>query len=230
MISVLQIDDDRMLCELLQSYLKEHGFDLSFELTPESGLMRFDELRPHLVILDVMLPKQEGFSIIRQIRQSRNVPVIMLTARGESADRILGLELGADDYLTKPFEPRELVARMKTILKRASQRPDELLTSGPVVLDPLRREVKISETAIDLTTSEYELLRVFMNHPGRKFTRDDLLSHLRGHESEAFGRSIDNLVSRLRNKLQKYLNSDCIQTVWGTGYLFTEPSAKKNKK
>ncbi len=228
MTPLLMIDDDQVLTNLLKSYLKDHGFELSVAHVPSAGLELFNKLAPKLVILDVMMPEEDGFAVIQQLRRSRNVPVIMLTARGETADRILGLELGADDYLTKPFEPRELVARIKAILKRAGQRPDEVIVSGEIVLDPVRRSFKVKNEELELTTSEYDLLHAFVTNPGRRFTRDELLSQLRGEDIEAFGRSIDNLVSRLRKKLNKYLGEECIQTVWGTGYRYVElPAAKK---
>jgi DNA-binding response OmpR family regulator len=227
MTNILQIDDDRILCELLKTYLKDHGFDLSTANTPSGGLDLFEKLKPKLVILDVMMPEQDGFSVIQHIRRTKSVPVIMLTARGESADRILGLELGADDYLTKPFEPRELVARIKAILKRANQQPEDKIISGNITIDPTRRTITIKDQELDLTTSEYDLLFTLVSNPGRKFTRDDLLSSLRGEDIEAFGRSIDNLVSRLRRKLSKHGDGDSIQTVWGTGYTYVEAAGKK---
>lgn len=226
MISVLLIDDDKVLGGLLGSYMKEYGFNLVSANTPSLGLEEFKKINPRLVILDVMMPEMDGFSVIQHIRKSRNVPVIMLTARGEAADRILGLELGADDYLTKPFEPRELIARMKAILKRSGQRPDEQIISGEIVIDPARRTAKVAGHLLEMTTSEYDLLFAFVTNPGRRFTRDDLLSQLRGEDIEAFGRSVDNLVSRLRKKLAKHLKGECIQTIWGTGYMYVEGETK----
>jgi DNA-binding response OmpR family regulator len=165
MTTILQIDDDKVLCELLHSYLKDHGFEMKFALTPDHGLELLNRLNPALVILDVMLPSKDGFHVIKEIRKSKSVPVIMLTARGESADRILGLELGADDYLTKPFEPRELVARIRSILKRINQKPEDLIVSGPISVDPKRRLVKVKNDELDLTTSEYDLLLAFVTKP-----------------------------------------------------------------
>ena len=175
-----------------------------------------------LIILDVMLPDMDGFEVCRQIRKEYSIPIIMLTARGEVTDRIVGLELGADDYLPKPFEPRELVARIQSILRRGhNQNRSEIRKFGQLTVDFQKHAAAIDGSDIELTSAEFELLSVFIKNAGRVLTRDQLLDHVRGIEWEAFDRSIDVLISRLRQKLRddpkhpKY-----IRTMWGTGYIF----------
>ena len=168
---ILLIDDDKTLAGLLRDYLAEHGFDLESVTDSSVALEQISRLAPQLIILDVMMPKVDGFSVIKELRKTKNIPVVMLTARGEAFDRILGLELGADDYLTKPFEPRELVARIKAILKRSGRAPNEKIISGDIVVDPTARSVKVSGSDLELTSMEYDLLHLFVSNPGRKFTR-----------------------------------------------------------
>jgi len=222
MADLLIVDDDLALVRLLTDYLKDHGFTLQSTSEPSKCLDLISRLNPSLLILDVMLPETDGFSVIREIRRTRQIPILMLTARGESSDRVLGLELGADDYLTKPFEPRELVARIKSILRRSGRLAGDLIISGKFTVDSQKRLIKVCGDELDLTTSEYELLALFIQNPGRKFTRDELLSQLRGEEIEAFGRAIDNLVNRVRRKLEMSGASESIRTVWGTGYMYVE--------
>jgi len=178
---------------------------------------------PDLVILDVMLPGQDGFEVCRNIRKTSSVPVIMLTARGEVTDRIVGLEIGADDYMPKPFEPRELVARIQNVLRRANTAPplgQQLIYEG-LEVDLERRTVKLDDKALDLTTMEYQLLALFAMHPGKTYTRDEILNELRGIDAQLFSRSVDILVSRLRQKLgDTSKQARFIKTVWGTGYAF----------
>jgi DNA-binding response OmpR family regulator len=189
---------------------------------PEEGLKMLKSLAPNLVILDVMLPGMNGFEVIRIIRRTQAVPVIMLTARGEFADRVVGLELGADDYLAKPFEPRELAARIQSILRRTEQ---SVITAkrkfGPLVVDFQKRVASLHGLPLDLTTTEFAALSLLAENPGTVLSRDQIMDALRGMECEAFNRSIDITMSRLRQKLKDNPKSpEFIKTVWGTGYLF----------
>ena len=219
MAKVLLIDDDEALAELLIEYAQRFAMDIEAIHDPLEAL----ELLKHqsdygAIILDVMLPNIDGFETCRRIRQFCDLPVIMLTARGDVTDRIVGLELGADDYLPKPFEPRELMARLQANIKRHSKSSNnDLLKFEGLTIDLNTREVCIQEQLIDLTTKEYELLCLLADSPGKTFSRDDLLSAIKGSDLELFSRSIDILVSRLRQKL-KPVNP--IKTVHGAGYAF----------
>lgn len=220
--SILIIDDDAKLNQLLTGYLAGFGFSVFSATHPEDGLRQLASLQPDLVILDVMLPGMDGFEVCRTIRKTSAVPVIMLTARGDVMDRIVGLEIGADDYLPKPFEPRELVARIQTVLRRQPElQVGEILKSGPIEADIVRREARLAGEFLDLTTAEFDLLVLLMKQPGKVFSRDDLLENLRGFEWDATNRTMDILVSRLRTKLFDDPKSPTwIRTVWGTGYQF----------
>ncbi|MBN8707609.1 MAG: response regulator transcription factor [Bacteroidetes bacterium] len=220
--SILIIDDDAKLNQLLTGYLAGFGFSVFSATHPEDGLKQLVSLQPDLVILDVMLPGMDGFEVCKTIRKTSAVPVIMLTARGDVMDRIVGLEIGADDYLPKPFEPRELVARIQTVLRRQPElQVGEILKSGPIEADIVRREARLAGEFLDLTTAEFDLLVLLMKQPGKVFSRDDLLENLRGFEWDATNRTMDILVSRLRTKLFDDPKSPTwIRTVWGTGYQF----------
>ena len=220
--TVLIIDDDIRLIELLTEYLKGFDYAVLSATHPEAGLVTLRKKKPELVILDVMLPGKSGFDVCREIRRESQVPIIMLTARGEVADRIVGLELGADDYLSKPFEPRELVARMATVLRRGNgEAPEERMVFGPLVINTTLQRAELAGVALDLTTSEYEVLLLFAGQPGRTFNRDQIMDRLRGTDWSAFNRSIDVLISRLRQKLGDEPKAPrFIRTVWGSGYVF----------
>ncbi len=222
---ILLIDDDEKLGELLGAYFKRFDLELIAANHPALGLERLERDRPDLVILDVMLPDQDGFQVCREIRRTSTVPVIMLTARGDVTDRVVGLELGADDYMPKPFEPRELVARVQNVLRRAAPReepaPDGRLRFEDLEINLERRTVDLEGSPLDLTTMEYQLLVLFAGHPGQTFTRDEILNELRGIDAQLFSRSVDILVSRLRQKLKDTTRQPrFIKTVWGTGYTF----------
>ena len=222
MRKVLIIDDDAQLAKHLKAYFRRYDLALESAVHPDEGIKMFEALEPDLVLLDVMLPDRDGFAVCREIRQKSMIPVIMLTARGEVTDRVVGLELGADDYVAKPFEPRELVARVYSILKRVSGNTQlgEVINCGALSVDAHQRIASINEEQLKLTTMEYKLLELFMRAPGKNFSRDEILNHLRGIEGELFTRSVDILISRLRKKLQP---TDYIKTVWGAGYCFIEP-------
>jgi len=219
---ILVIDDDQKLNELLRDYLAKFGFEVETVEHPHDGLKKIKSNSPDLIILDVMLPDMEGFEVCKEIRKSHNTPVIMLTARGEVTDRIVGLELGADDYLPKPFEPRELVARIQTVLRRGETSVTaEIKQFGNLTIDFRRHIATIEGKSIDLTTAEFEILSLFVQNPWKLLNRDNLLDQLRGIEWDVFSRSVDVLVSRLRQKLTddpKY--PKFIKTVWGSGYMF----------
>jgi OmpR family response regulator RpaB len=230
MTKILLIDDDDKLGELLEEFFERFDLDLSVANDPETGLAKLDRLDPDLVILDVMLPGQDGFEVCRTIRKSSSVPIIMLTARGEVTDRIVGLEIGADDYMPKPFEPRELVARIQNVLRRSnSSKPQgQTLEYEGLRIDLERRSGELDGKPLDLTTMEYQLLALFARNPGKTYTRDEILNELRGIDAQLFSRSVDILVSRLRQKLgDTSKQARFIKTVWGTGYAFIgrEPGA-----
>jgi len=218
--SVLLIDDDRKLRGLLAEYLGSSGFAVVSAGHADEGLRLLRTEHPSIVILDVMLPGMDGFDACRAIRRESSVPIIMLTARGDVTDRVVGLELGADDYLAKPFEPRELVARMDAILRRG-QGPAETWSFGGLHVDPSRRSATMGGEEIPLTTAEFDLLEMLIRSRGRVLSRGQILDGVRGESWDAFDRSIDVLVSRLRNKLgDDPKHPRYVRTVRGAGYAF----------
>jgi DNA-binding response OmpR family regulator len=226
MTTILIIDDDRSLNELLKTYLGQFGMHVLTAVHPDEGLTVLRTQAPALVILDVMLPDRDGFSLCREVRKESTVPILMLTARGELADRVAGLEVGADDYLPKPFEPRELVARIQSLLRRVGMErtPEphaERVQADDLLVDLRGRRAWLHNTALELTTSEFDILALFLSHPGTALTREQMLETLRGIDWEAYNRSVDIAVSRLRQKLQDDpKHPRYIKTIWGTGYLF----------
>jgi OmpR family response regulator RpaB len=222
---ILLIDDDEELAAPLAAYLRRFDITLEAASRPLLGLARLAAEHFDAVILDVMLPEMDGFEVCRHIRQASDIPVLMLTARGDVTDRVVGLELGADDYLPKPFEPRELAARLQTILRRRSAAPAETATPGATAtlrfdgleIDPQRREVRRQGSLVELTGTEFELLALLAQQPGHVFTRDEILNRLRGRDAELFTRAVDILVSRLRRKLEPL---QCIKTLRNAGYAF----------
>ena len=228
MLSVLIVDDDVQIRQLLRDYLSEFGMAVD---AVADGTAMMDALQNRsfdLVILDLMLPGEDGISLCRSLRAKSDIPILMLTARGESMDRVVGLEVGADDYVVKPFEPRELVARIQSILRRtrgAREGPREqngsILFMGWRLNCVLRQLVSPEELVIPLSNAEFRLLKVFVEHPNRVLTRDFLLDQARGRNMDLFDRSIDLLVSRLRQKLgDDPRTPSLIKTVRGEGYLF----------
>jgi DNA-binding response OmpR family regulator len=219
---ILVIDDDQKLNQLLTNYLKKFDYHVSTYTHPLKGLQALKQEMPDLIILDIMLPDIDGFEVCKKIRQDYSVPIIMLTARGELSDRVVGLELGADDYLPKPFEPRELVARIKTILRRSSR--DTRATTKrlrDITIDFSKHLVQLKGKPVDLTTAEYEILKLFTRRPGIVLTRNQILDHLWDIEWDMTNRSVDVLISRLRQKLgDDPKNPQFIKTVWGSGYMF----------
>lgn len=226
---LLVVDDHGEIRDLLARFLEQHGYRVQGVRDGNAMRQHLARQQPDLIILDLMLPGDDGLTLCRELRgQGNTVPIIMLTAMGEDTDRIVGLEMGADDYLPKPFNPRELLARIKAVLRR---QPDngpltvkdspQALRFGHWRLDLARRELLNEKgVTISLSTAEFDLLRVFTQHPNRVLSRDQLLDLARGREAQAFDRAIDTLVSRLRRKLEAdSKNPQLIKTIWGGGYL-----------
>ena len=222
---ILVIDDDIKLNDLLETYLTGFGFEVVTQFNPQAGMDRLREEDFQLIILDVMMPEMDGFTVLRKIREFSRVPVIMLTACSELTDRVVGLELGADDYLPKPFEPRELLARIRSVSRRydeSSHAPlEEPSDSEGLRLHPERKQAALNGSILDLTTMEYDFLELMFTHKGRVLSRDFIMDHLKGYEWEAFDRSIDILVSRVRSKLDDSPSQPTyIKTVRGAGYMY----------
>ena len=222
---ILLIDDDAQLGPPLAAYLARFDLALDFALSPSAGLARLAQGGVDAVILDVMLPEMDGFALCRAIRRDSDIPILMLTARGEVMDRVVGLELGADDYLPKPFEPRELVARLQTVLRRRVAAPPPLPGARPdssgrllfdgLLIDPATRSVQRLGQPVALTGTEFDLLHLLARDAGRVFHRDDILNQLRGHEADLYSRAVDILISRLRKKLEPL---EAIKTLRHAGY------------
>ncbi|PEQ14155.1 DNA-binding response regulator [Novosphingobium sp. PC22D] len=223
---LLLIDDEASLREPLAEYLSRQGFVVTEAASAADARSRLREERPALVLLDIMMPGEDGLSLCRHLVESRDIPVIFITARGEATDRIIGLEIGADDYVVKPFEPRELVARIRSVLRRAGRAAphsgeDEVFEFEGWQLDPLKRRLTDPEGAVVAISSvEFRLLMAFLEHPRQVLDRDRLLDMVQGREAHLFDRAVDNQVSRLRRKVEAdSRNPQLIQTVWGGGYM-----------
>ena len=223
MEKILIIDDDIQLSELIGEFLESFNYDVYSKHNPKEGLAFLNETGADIVILDIMLPGMDGFQVLRKIRENSTIPVVMLTARGEVTDRIVGLELGADDYLPKPFEPRELLARIQSILRR-SQSPGsmiDVIKFDFLTIDKLKQEVLLEDEVVHLSTTEYEALLLFAENPGKVLDREQLVENLRGITWQSYDRSVDVLVSRLRSKLgETPADTRFIKTVHGVGYKF----------
>ncbi len=226
---ILLVDDDEKLRRLLKEYLEGYEFQVFTLADGEAVLNSIRKESPELVILDVMLPKKDGLEVLKEIRAVSRVPVIMLTAKGEEADRVVGLELGADDYLPKPFSPRELLARIKAVLRRlepgvkatAEESRALRVEAGNLVLDKARQILLMEGKEIPLSSTEYRVLRVLMENPNRVLSRDQIMTLARGKDFMAFDRSIDVHISKLRAKLESDPRfPKRIKTIWGSGYMF----------
>ena len=229
---ILIIDDDVALCELVAEYLEPLGFQIEAVHRGDAGAQRALESEHDLILLDVMLPGQNGFEVLRHIRESSKVPVLMLTARGDDVDRIVGLEIGADDYLPKPFNPRELAARVRAILRRSSGREGlenpQTLVVGDVEMEPGTRLVRRSGNVVELTAVEYDVLEKLLRAAGRIMTREELSRDVLGRSASPFDRSIDMHISNLRKKLGHQVGSaERIKTVRGVGYIYVQSGATK---
>jgi DNA-binding response OmpR family regulator len=218
---VLIIDDDTRLNALLTEYLGRFAFSVRAVGRPSDGLRAIKSDPPDLVILDIMLPEMDGLAVCRKIRETSRIPIIMLTARGDVADRIVGLEIGADDYLPKPFEPRELVARIQAVLRRNAQADEEVVRAGTLEVNSTTGSASLDGRALALTSAEFQVLGLLARNRGRVLSRDRIMEAMRGIDWEAYDRSIDVLVSRLRQKLgDDAKRPTYIRTVRGVGYSF----------
>jgi len=217
--SVLVVEDEASIASFVSLYLKNAGYEVRTAANGTEALASAEREKPSLIVLDLMLPDIDGIEICRRIRQKSDVPILMLTARDEDVDKIIGLEVGADDYLTKPFNPRELVARVKSILRRATperkERESEVIQHGDLVVDAGRREVKVSAEEIQLAPKEFDLLWELLDHRGLVLTRDQLLERVWGYTFAGDTRTVDVHVRQLRRKLGE---ASPIVTVWGVGY------------
>ncbi len=216
------VEDEREIARMVQAYLMREGYRVEVAFDGEEGWRRYQELSPDLIILDLMLPKLHGLELARKIRRESDVPIIMLTALSEEADRVAGLELGADDYVTKPFSLRELAARVRAVLRRAEGiREPERLSFGPLEIDLGSREVRLEGKLVELTPIEFDLLAYLARHPGKVFTRRELLSAVQERSYASFPRTIDSHIKNLRHKIEPDpKNPRFIVTVHGVGYKF----------
>jgi len=221
--TILVVDDEERLVSLLQAYLTQEGFRVVTANDGRAALEQARQEQPDLIILDIMMPEMDGYEFMRLHGRERDTPIILLTAKLEESDKVLGLELGADDYVTKPFSPRELTARVRAVLRRAGKTAPEpeVLRSAGITLDRSGRYVKVGEILVDLTPSEFDLLATLMSAPGRVFSRLELLDRLQGVAYEGYERTIDVHVRNLRSKIEpKPRSPHYIETVYGAGYRF----------
>ena len=218
---ILVVDDEPQIVDLLRSYLQRDGFTVEQAVDGEAALAAFARLRPDLVILDLMLPKVDGREVCRRIRDASHTPIIMLTARDEETDKLLGLELGADDYITKPFSPREVVARVRAVLRRGTREATDLVRAGDLTIDLRAHEVSLQGRRVELTPTEFRLLEILAGHPNQVFTRMQLIDRVQGHAFDGYERTVDAHVKNLRGKVEPDpRNPRYIMTVYGVGYKF----------
>jgi len=222
---ILIVEDERKIAELLRDYLVQDGFAVTSLNRGDEADAEVRAHPPDLILLDIMLPGKDGIAVCREIRAFSSVPILMVTARVEEIDRLLGLELGADDYICKPFSPREVVARVKAVLRRVNpETAVERLSAGPLLLDAAARRVSVSGADLHLTPSEFGLLQALMAQPERVFSRSDLISRVQGYAFEGYERTIDSHIKNLRRKIADHLPDETvIRTVYGIGYTFHPP-------
>ena len=222
---ILVVEDEEKIAGLLCDYLKAAGFRTSTQSNGDHVLSQIQKGAPDLILLDIMLPGKDGMEICREIRQFSNVPIIMITARVEEIDRLLGLELGADDYICKPFSPREVVARVKAVLRRVRAKPRaNHLVVGSISLDDETHQVMIGKQVLNLTPNEFGLLKIMMSRPNRVFSRNELINRVQGYDFEGYDRTIDTHIKNLRKKIARQLpGREIISTVYGVGYKFKAP-------
>ncbi len=219
--TILLVEDEKNIASFISMYLEKEGFSVRMASSGSQGIKAAGESAPELVILDIMLPDMDGFEVCRRLRRQSDVPIIMLTARDAPTDKVVGLELGADDYVTKPFEPRELVARVKSVLRRcerAGRGYEGPLSSGSITLDPEKHEVNAADEPVKLTGKEFDLLHYLMLNSGLALSRQKLLEQVWGYDFAGDTRTVDVHINQLRKKLG---DAVAIETVWGVGYKFT---------
>ena len=225
MKNILVVDDEARIADICRDYLERGGFKVTTAANGADALALLRTRPPDLVVLDLGLPKMDGLDVTRAVRQHSNVPIIMLTARVEESDKLIGLELGADDYITKPFSPRELVARVRAVFRRIDLGPSraDVIRAAGITLDLPRMQARVGRRPVDLTLTEFELLAMMMRQPGRVFTRGQLLDAVRGDQAEAFDRAVDAHVKNLRRKIEPDPHEPrYVLTVYGVGYKFVD--------
>ncbi len=222
---ILIVEDEEKIAALLRDYLENANFSTSTLNRGDKVVSHIKQTPPNLILLDIMLPGKDGMEVCKEIRKFSDVPIIMVTARVEEIDRLIGLELGADDYICKPFSPREVVARVKAVLKRTHAKPvEEKLIVGQITLDHNLRLVTIADEAINLTPNEFDLLKVLLSHPNRVFSRSELLNQVQGYDFEGYDRTIDSHIKNLRKKITSKLpGQEIITSVYGVGYKLNHP-------
>jgi two-component system alkaline phosphatase synthesis response regulator PhoP len=226
MSTILVVDDERQIAEIAGDFLRKAGFDVVTAYDGQAALQKARTEQPALVVLDLRLPGMDGLDVARMLRRDSPVPIIMLTARVEESDRLRGLELGADDYITKPFSPRELVARVKAVLRRTEPTTvsGNVVRLGNLSIDTVRQKVSLDQNAVELTATEFQLLATLARQPGRVFTRAALLDAVRGTEVESFERAIDTHIKNIRRKIERDpRRPELVLTVYGVGYKAAEP-------
>lgn len=219
---ILVVDDDQNICELLRLYMEKEGYNVAIANDGVQALSTYRQFNPNIVILDIMLPKKDGWEVCREIRRSDDTPIIMLTARGETFDKVLGLELGADDYVVKPFESKEIMARIKAVLRRSSSNTDEIqqVEYDNLVINLTYYQLKVRGELIPTPPKELELLYQLASNPNRVFTRDQLLDEVWGFDYYGDSRTVDVHIKRIREKLDGVSTEWSLKTVWGVGYKF----------
>lgn len=228
--TVLIVDDDYNICDLVRLYLEKEGFTTEIATDGKVAIEKFKYISPQIIILDLMLPGIDGLEVCREIRKTSTVPIIMLTAKDDTFDKVLGLEMGADDYMAKPFEPRELVARVKAVLRRSTQSEESKVDKveyNNIAINKTNYELKISGKVIEMPPKELEVLYYLASNPGKVFTRDQLLDEIWGYEFFGDSRTVDVHIKRIREKIEKYEDGWSLKTVWGVGYKFeVKPDAQ----
>lgn len=221
---VLIVDDDKNICDLLRLYLEKEGYSVILSHDGEEAVVKFNALKPDIVLLDVMLPGLDGWQVCREIRKKSNIPILMITAKSDTFDKVLGLELGADDYIVKPFDSKEVIARIKAVVRRTGQSPAEMevreVRYDKLSVNMTRYELKVDGKVVDAPPKELELLFYLASNPNRVYTRDQLLDEVWGFEYYGDSRTIDVHIKRLREKLEGVSDKWSLKTVWGVGYKF----------
>ncbi|MDM8524931.1 response regulator [Desulfococcaceae bacterium HSG8] len=222
---ILIVEDEEEIADLLRDYLSNAGYTASWLENGDAVVPYVKKNTPNLILLDILLPGTDGIEICREIRKFSSIPIIMVTAKVEEIDRIIGLELGADDYVCKPFSPKEVVSRVKAVLRRCLSEPSEkVLRAGPVRLNEDTYQVTVNDNELNLTPSEFAILRALLAHPGRVFSRAHLINRVQGYDFEGYERTIDFHIKNLRKKVSEYLpNHDIIRSVYGVGYKLVPP-------